>query len=244
MNGTDYTFLLNKPDAINQRYADSLEKIIEQFPYFQSARVMVLKHLYNQDSYKYNQALKSTAAYTCDRSILFDFITSNDFKAVQKGLYEKKLEELLNIQVVGSEIIFAEKPHNNSNPLEQSILSSIQTATPETVAATENLSIGKPLPFSKEEKHSFEEWLQIARFNPIQREVLEETSSKINQEKQKKIALIDQFIENNPKIPPISKEAPTPTIAAFSEETTYLMTETLARVYLEQKKIFKSNSSL
>ena len=91
MNATDYTFLLNKPEAINERYAESLEKVIEQFPYFQSSRVMRLKHLYNQDSYKYNQELKTTAAYTCDRSILFDFITSNDFKAVQKGLYEKKL---------------------------------------------------------------------------------------------------------------------------------------------------------
>ena len=94
MNLTDYTFLLNKPEAINERYAETLENVLDEFPYFQSARVLRLKHLYNQDSYKYNYALKVAAAYTTDRSMLFDFITSDDFVAVQKGLYEKKLEEL------------------------------------------------------------------------------------------------------------------------------------------------------
>jgi hypothetical protein len=64
LNLTDYTYLLNKPDAINEKHAESLEKVMDEFPYFQSARVMRLKHLYNQDSYKYNHALKVSAAYT------------------------------------------------------------------------------------------------------------------------------------------------------------------------------------
>ena len=102
MNLTDYTYLLNKPDAISEKQAETLENVIEEFPYFQSARVMRLKHLYNQDSYKYNYALKVAAAYTTDRSMLFDFITSDNFVAVQKGLYEKKLEELIG----GSSILF------------------------------------------------------------------------------------------------------------------------------------------
>ena len=34
------------------------------------------KGLKNKESFKYNQELKTTAAYTTDRSILFDFITS------------------------------------------------------------------------------------------------------------------------------------------------------------------------
>jgi hypothetical protein len=55
----------------------------------QSARVLKLKHMYNQDSFNYNHALKIAAAYTTDRSILFDFITSDIFVSVQKGLYEK-----------------------------------------------------------------------------------------------------------------------------------------------------------
>ena len=203
---------------------------------------MRLKHLYNQDSYKYNYALKVAAAYTTDRSMLFDFITSDNFVAVQKGLYEKKLEELMNMHVYESEIVLAEPALlENQNTLENSIKNSIKEATTEEEKATEKLAIGKPLEFTKDEKHSFQEWLQLARFKPIIREAEKSvTEIEISVEKQKKIELIDKFIENNPKITPISKDAQNIVIEQKTEDTTYLMTETLARVYLEQKKYSKA----
>jgi len=242
MNLTDYTYLLNKPDAISEKQAETLENVIEEFPYFQSARVMRLKHLYNQDSYKYNYALKVAAAYTTDRSMLFDFITSDNFVAVQKGLYEKKLEELMNMHVYESEIVLVEPTLiETENTLENSIKNSIKEATTEEEKATEKLAIGKPLEFTKDEKHSFQEWLQLARFKPIIREAEKSvTEIEISVEKQKKIELIDKFIENNPKITPISKDAQNIIIEQKTEDTTYLMTETLARVYLEQKKYSKA----
>lgn len=242
MNLTDYTYLLNKPDAINEKHAEALEKVMDEFPYFQSARVMRLKHLYNQDSYKYNYALKVSAAYTTDRSMLFDFITSDDFVAVQKGLYEKKLQELMNIHVVESEIVEVNTGYASKNPLEQSILSSIQQSSPEETLAIENLEIGKPLEFSKDEKHSFEEWLQLSRFTPIVREEKKEVKeiAVLTEDQKKKSDLIDKFIENNPKIPPINKEKSIPVIETIEEDTSYIMTETLARVYLEQKKYTKA----
>ena len=152
MNLTDYTYLLNKPDAINDRYAETLDNVLTAFPYFQSARVLKLKHLYNQDSFNYNYALKVSAAYTTDRSILFDFITSDSFVSVQKGLYEKKLEELMNMRVIESEHIIVEADQPVVDALEQSILTSIKEATTtEEQKAEEKLAIGKPLEFSKNE---------------------------------------------------------------------------------------------
>jgi len=241
MNLTDFTYLLNKPEAINDRYADTLDNVLTAFPYFQSARVLRLKHLYNQDSFNYNYALKVSAAYTTDRSILFDFITSDSFVAVQKGLYEKKLEELMNMNVVGSEILVVEAKQTLVDPLEQSILTSIKEATTtEEQKAEEKLAIGKPLEFSKDEKHSFQEWLQLSRLKPIVREEVAKTVSPIADDKKKKLDLIDKFIENNPKISPIAKDATVPVIEPIADDTTYLMTETLARVYLEQKKYSKA----
>jgi tetratricopeptide (TPR) repeat protein len=237
MNVTDYTLLLNKPDTISNRFAASLDTVLEAFPYFQSARVLKLKHLYNQDSFNYNYALKVAAAYTTDRSILFDFITSDSFVSVQKGLYEKKLEALMNMSVIDSEHLIVESKTTAVNTLEQSIVNSIKTATQEEVNAEEKLAIGKPLAFSKHEKHSFQEWLQLSRLKPI---IRENNNPPVDAEKQKKLALIDKFIENNPKITPISKEANVPVIEVFSEDTSHLMTETLARVYLEQKKYSKA----
>jgi tetratricopeptide (TPR) repeat protein len=239
MNVTDYTYIINKPDAINEKQTDALGKVLDEFPFFQSARALRLKGLFNQNSFRYNYALKVTAAHTTDRTVLFDFITSDTFVAIQKGLYDKKILELLEISVVDSEVIKPEvwlEPKINT--LEQSILTSIKEAS--QIEATEKLEIGKPLGFSKDEKHSFQEWLQLARTQPIDRNV----NSKIapfNEEKKKKSELIDKFIEASPKISPIKQNAESSFHVDINKaDNSYLMTETLARVYLEQKKYQKA----
>ncbi len=237
MNVTDFTYLINKPDAINERYNIALEKIMEEFPYFQSARVLRLKHLYNQDSFKYNYALKVAAAFTTDRSILFDFITSDSFVTVQNGLYDQKVAELLNMDVIGSEHVVAPKPIESSNSLEQSIISSISQAEPTSEKLEEKLEIGKPLEFNSNEKHSFQEWLQLSRLKPIERK---EIPLKEELEKKKKLDIIDKFISINPKIPPINKDITLSNFSPKAEDKSYLMTETLAKVYLEQKKYSKA----
>jgi len=53
--------------------------------------------------------------------------------------------------------------------------------------------------------------------------------------------LIDKFIETNPKIAPVRNVTPTPiNIEKTQQDNSMLMTETLARVYLEQKKYSKA----
>ena len=248
MNVTDYTYLINKPHAINGKQTDALEKVLDEFPFFQSARALRLKGLFNQNSFKYNYALKVTAAHTTDRTVLFDFITSDTFVAIQKGLYDKKVLELLDISVVDCEEIKSEiRFESKTNPLEQSILNSIKGVSEveeDTKIAVEKLEIGKPLGFSINEKHSFQEWLQLSRIEPIVRKkenlVSIETLA-LEEEKKKKTELIDKFIESSPKISPVRQEDVSKTYVEQSESNkTYLMTETLARVYLEQKKYQKA----
>jgi len=248
MNVTDYSYLINKPDAINEKQTDALGKVLDEFPFFQSARAIRLKGLYNQNSFKYNYALKVTAAHTTDRTVLFDFITSDTFVAIQKGLYDKKILELLDISVIDWEIIKPEiRLEPKTNTLEQSILTSIKEASDaeeSTKIAVEKLNIGKPLDFSVNEKHSFQEWLQLSRIEPIvrEKEIINNSESTIlDDEKKKKAQLIDKFIESSPKIPPIKHSATSSNyLESNSADTSYLMTETLARVYLEQKKYQKA----
>ena len=94
MNSTEYLSLLNNPNAINDIQTLSLEKIVAEFPYFQSARALRLKGFYNQDSFRYNYDLKVTAAHTTDRSVLFDFITSNSFKTIDTSVYQIIIKDL------------------------------------------------------------------------------------------------------------------------------------------------------
>jgi tetratricopeptide (TPR) repeat protein len=246
MNVTDYTFLINKPDAINEKQTESLSHVLEEFPYFQSARALRLKGLYNQNSFKYNYALKVTAAHTTDRTVLFDFITSDTFTAIQKGYYDKKVLELLDINVIDSEVIDSQEKQEIKDTLEASILTSIKEAnaeeTTEIKIAAEKLEIGKPLDFKTNEQHSFQEWLQLSRIQPIVREKESvTTSATLNETQKKKLELIDKFIETNPKIPAVKQG--TSTSSAFDlnkEDHSMLMTETLAKVYLEQKKYQKA----
>ena len=254
MNITEYLSLINNPNAINDKQTLSLEKIVLEFPYFQSARALRLKGLYNQDSFRYNYDLKNTAAHTTDRSVLFDFIISDTFTRIHKNLYEEKLAEINEIFVDATELIFKEeKIESKINPLEQSILTSIKEATPidkvevsiPTIeAAEEKLEIGKPLVFDINEKYSFQEWLQLSKIHPIDREdskLIGIKSTAIDPEKKKKNDLIDKFIETSPKIQPIRKEEqPKVFLEPSSENNSYLMTETLARVYLEQNKYDKA----
>jgi tetratricopeptide (TPR) repeat protein len=272
MNIAAYTYLLNKPDAVNSQQVIALEKILENFPYFQSARSLHLKGLYKQESFKYNQSLKNTAAYTADRTILFDLITSEQFVGIQKDLFEENQNHLLEIDVIDSKNVSL--ANNSQDSLTKSILSSINEAadnsvieptnienslkttiidvvnetSPKTQIDTEikptietTLELGKPLHFTQNETHSFQEWLQLSKMKPIDRaENNNKESDKDTTPIQKQLDIIDKFIESNPKIPSLKTVIADTIPTVKTEETSYLMTETLAKVYLEQKKYSKA----
>ena len=229
MNISDLIYLLNKPEATNEKQTIALENVVLQYPYFQAARALHLKGLFNQESFRYNYELKKTAAYTTDRTILFEFITSENFVTIQQEKIDAIQKYILDIDVHATEQVTAETNSTDDKEDKEVIKTS-----------EEKLEIGAPLSFSKSEKHSFQEWLQLTKLNPIQRDQLE-NSPNFEAEKQKKIALIDKFIEANPKIPPIKDNGNTSENNIKSvEEPTHLMTETLAKVYLEQKKYTKA----
>ncbi len=213
----------------------ALETILNQYPYFQGIRALYLKGLYDLKSYRYNFELKKTAAYTSDRAILFDFITSEKFVVIQPNNSVKETKEVEvdnffivpNFEISENETI---EKFKKTNDLNTGLLSEIE----------EKLEINKPLQFDFEEKHSFSEWLQLNKFEPIERD-LADSNKEIIDYKKKKIEIIDRFIETNPKIGPIKENTINAGITAKSkEEPSHLMTETLARIYLEQKKYKKA----
>jgi tetratricopeptide (TPR) repeat protein len=146
-----------------------------------------------------------------------------------------KLEESIKRTVEAAE---AEQPKENL-VIEEQIQEEPEIKTPVDIAE-EKLDIGKPLEFGKQETHSFAEWLKISKLTPINRE--EEPKSQEQEEGiSKKMELIDKFIETNPKIAPVKNTPVSPVnTERFSPDNSSLMTETLARVYLEQKKYSKA----
>jgi len=165
---------MNKPDAITEKQADALGSVLNEFPYFQSARALRLKGLYNQNSFKYNYALKVTAAHTADRSVLFDFITSEAFTSIQNDFYEQKLRDLLEITVFDSEIISPEqiqKAIEIKTDIEEQAVSEIIKETPISTIETPSFTkIEEPIktqePVKAEEPVIIEEPKKVPEIDP------------------------------------------------------------------------------
>lgn len=286
MNAKEFTYLLQNPQQLTEEQTNALQDLTIEYPYVQSARALYLKGLKNKGSFKYNHELKTTAAYTTDRSILFDYITSEVFNQNEiSEVIKQNSEHLKDIPVNDVDDISVNKSVTIDDALKEHIKNtegvldpdlfqqkvkpddvahflSLRETTPEQVildidakhieeSPEEILQIGKPLEFDKTETHSFTEWLKITSFKPIDRTQPEpklETDQK-NTETSKtssradKFDLIDKFLESNPKIVP-SKEVPKINIQTEDKVAhDGLMTETLARIYLEQHNYEKAIQS-
>lgn len=245
MEVTEITYLLNHPNNIQPHHVKGLEQTLEKFPYFQGARALYLKALYNQESYKYNFELKKTAAFTQDREVLFDFITSDEFTIIDKDLYQQKLQALYEIEVEYTEISFYQKLKTEVPPIAFGITD--DTFREEVTETAERLELGKPIHFEANEKHSFAEWLQLSSLKKIERidsEIpsidFELAATPEDKTEDTKFLLIDQFLKANPKISPVKEELAPPKSVVQPKDTSHFTTETLAKIYLEQKKYDKA----
>jgi len=225
MNLIEFSEILKNPNQISKENNDSIENIIKEFPYFQAAHVIYLSSLKKQQSFKYNNSLKKTAAYTTDRSILFDFITTEEFEIV--NFISKDNEIIKEIEIVDSEIV---------NP---KITKEVENKT--EITKNQTLPIGQPLQFNTNDTFSFNEWLNLTSITPIKRDSTEDQKQEVKEIKSEKDNnLIESFIASNPKIKPTkSNEASNFAYESILENDS-LMTETLAHVYLEQKKYEKA----
>ena len=183
MNVHDFTYLLQHPEkVVDPVQTNQLEDILEEYPYFQAARALHLKGLKNLNSFKYNNALKVTAAYTSDRDILFDFITSSEFlqNSIADNISGKT--PLSDQEIISEEVAPVQTKDitmiedSEDEPLPRSVKDADDILDPalfkskdpeidkniavEKKRLEKELELGAPLKFTKKEKYSFGEWLQ------------------------------------------------------------------------------------
>ena len=247
MQVSRFTDLLEKPlEIIQESDLSALRQIVETYPYFQAARGMELIGLKNANSFKYNAALKKHAAYTSDRSWLFEIITQEAFnsqtkvkKAPQTSL--SKETDLAKQGAEPSEIPTITQKYTEEDYTEQT--SDKKNDSQQVKEANfSSLELGKPLEFNKNDRYSFEEWLQLSAKNSVENKT--ETSivkTSDTPKKAAKMAQINAFIAKNPKMStPLTNLEEITIKDAQKINKEALMTETLARVYLEQKKYKKA----
>ena len=177
----DFSKLIDKLDPKNDDHKNAIEKIINDYPYFQTPLIYYSKLLKKTNHHDYEKVLSKTALLTNDRKILKEFIDNFRFD------------------------IRADQLPSLGNKIDESEL-----------------------------KLSFIDWIKYS-----ERKSNSGIDAKIPLGN--KINLIDDFIDKNPSISRVDKNQEITDIElenVFSPEE--LMTETLAKVFLKQKKYGKA----
>lgn len=227
MNLSRLQHILRFPNEINSADEEILNEAIELYPYFQALYALKLKYLANTNSFRFNQFLRKTATRTTNRKVLFDFITSTEFKQLKTvdliNKNQQKVEEL--------------------SELEKTLGLSKQEA--ETIENPDLFEKKNHLEFEKQDKHSFNEWLSYLKVEPVNTENKKDKSKDLkikfeDNEVAKQQEIINNFIKENPKIKPEKSNRSLERKIELKSNPSEMMTETLANVYLEQKRYNKA----
>jgi len=141
-------------------------------------------------------------------------------KAALYSLNRKQLFRLISQDLKKNEIV------KENTPIEE-----IKVEKKIIITPKEKLKISQPLKFDETEEYSFSEWLSLTKIQKINRK-----------EDKEKTDLINNFIDKSPtlKVEKNKFFSPTETAKSSIIENDELVTETLARVYLEQEHFEKA----
>ncbi len=211
MTTSEIISLMEHPGRIRKEHLKDLQECVEQFPYSQTFRLLYLKGLKNVGDLRYDQELRRTALYAVDRNSLYKLL-----------LVEPEAEET-------QEVVVAQ--HIEDAPVEQeSVQESVlpiarKTISPQSVShtsitdMTELLNELKPIDTGEPMKEMRGQNL-IDEFIFSRESLDEKNISK----------------ENLPSEPaPILPEQPD-----NQQDSSTCFTETLAKIYIKQKKFDKA----
>ena len=223
MTVTEFTSLSKNYDALNEEQRLALEKITYRYPYFQAAYALYLKSLKEQEKFNFDLILKKTAVISPNRNTLYEWLNTDQ---------KTQNSETLPLQEKGkTKPILETKIKEKVEKVSQDDVSEVDTKSANVEVVEETPK--KPLPVNL----SFLEWIEWTKNNSPT--ILQDSEPENSFED--KIDIIDAFLKNNPKIPPVSANTAKQNLSKeikFDKEE--LMTETLAKVYVKQGKFKKA----
>ncbi len=102
MNVSDFYKYIEHPELLNASTVAELQEVLEVYPYFQTAHVLYLKSLYNQNNFKFNEQLKFSSVHINNRKKLL-FYLKEKTKVVENEILvisEKQSTEDVNESLV------------------------------------------------------------------------------------------------------------------------------------------------
>ncbi|MEW6470474.1 MAG: hypothetical protein AB1458_16295 [Bacteroidota bacterium] len=124
MNRQEFISYLASPEKLDESSLASLQRIAEEFPYFQTAHLLLARNLHNTDSIHFNEQLKTAAVYAGDRKVLHKLIYK---KPEAAGITETEIvHELNTLEPVTVQPEQEEPRHNPAEEILQKALEEIE----------------------------------------------------------------------------------------------------------------------
>ena len=273
MNRNDFLQMIENDIPVNRQMIGEVYELINIFPYFQSAHMLLLKGLYDTADVKFENQLRNSAIHVCDREVLYWLLKTKDSSGTEKPYIKRgndlKTEIVSDTQQTviesakNSEYLISEIEKNsnetglkgNQEELNQTDSHSVMVATePDNTEPDGVIFLLEDDISLREEKVFFMDpgFSVSDRSDLLELELDKDTADLSRNEdtiqenpdlevkitkKKFQTELIDKFIIANPRIEPNkdrSNISGDDISKPFVEEAGGLVTETLARIYVNQ----------
>lgn len=119
MEAADFYLVLNNTDLLSDRTVSSLKHLVEQYPYFNVARMLYLKNLAMQKDIRLESELKNMAVYISDRRKLFTLLEGDRYNLAGSLEEEDKAEKSDAFSLIDA---FLSSHEGENNPKGESAL--------------------------------------------------------------------------------------------------------------------------
>lgn len=264
MNRSDFLRMMEESAPIDRQMIGELNDLVNIFPYFQSAHMLLLKALKDSSDVRFENQLRNSAIHVADREVLYYFLRSEavsepDIREIpeektapvfpvadsQQTVIEsgKNSEELINeIEKSQNEKSAEEELSADENRFARSILISTEADDDESdhaifVITDESLPAEEKI-FFMDPGFSIPDRLDLLELDAEDSGTIKpEDDSEPRSVKKLQADLIDKFIDANPRIEPSKEKSDYPVediSKPFIEERGSFVTETLAKIYTIQ----------
>ena len=85
MNRNEFLHMIEDTVQMNRQMIGDVYELINIFPYFQSAHMILLKGLQNNSDVKFESQLRNSAVHIADREVLYYFLNRNSLKEAEQS---------------------------------------------------------------------------------------------------------------------------------------------------------------
>jgi tetratricopeptide (TPR) repeat protein len=230
MEPDSFTRYLDHPERLDRESAAELWRLVKEYPYFQLARMVLARNLFQEGHEAYPLALRLAAAYAGDRSLLKALVEGTKTPTAVPAAAPYQLAE-------EHPVVVSPEPKTESEPVPEPVplpepLPRIEIAEPEPAESTSGSVLLENI-FSRLSREVIPAETSGDEESAAKETVIQPGTPDI---KKNRLELVDKFLEKEPRINTpkqefFNAEDKARQSALLPED---LVSETLARIYEDQ----------